>query len=199
MSETRSNKALKKRIEQCTLCAGSLSHEPKPVFSFGANTKILIIGQAPGNKVHQSGKAFDDKSGDTLRTWLGIDRDTFYNTVFFGIVPMGFCFPGKNPKGGDLPPRPVCAPKWHHQIFEQLKDLDLVLLVGQYAQKYYLGKTAKRNLTETVRCYDEYLPTYFPLVHPSPLNFRWHAKNHWFIDRVVPELQEQVRKILNGI
>lgn len=184
-------------IRKCQTCASFLPNAPKPIVSISRQSKILIIGQAPGNKVHQSGVPFNDKSGENLRDWLGVTREEFYDASKFGIVPMGFCFPGSNPKGGDLPPKKECALQWHEAIFEQLEDLQLIILVGQYAQKYYLGKTMKKNLTETVKFGYEYLPKYFPLVHPSPLNFRWQGKNPWFKTDVLPGLKEKVQEILN--
>ncbi|WP_241507243.1 uracil-DNA glycosylase family protein [Aquimarina sediminis] len=174
-----------------------MPNPPNPIVSFSVESKILIIGQAPGAKVQKSGIPFDDKSGQTLRDWLGVTVDEFYNTKNFGIIPMGFCFPGNNPKGGDLPPRPECAPQWHEPIFNLTKEVKLVLLIGSYAQKYYLKKQMKKNLTETVKAYYEYLPNYFPLVHPSPLNFRWHARNKWFQEDIVPELKQKIINTLN--
>ncbi len=185
-------------IGKCRTCKAFLPNPPRPVVSFSPEAKIMIIGQAPGRKVHESGIPFNDKSGETLRNWLGVDKDTFYDMTKFAIAPMGFCYPGSNPKGGDLPPRPECAPQWHPSIFGQTGNVKLTLLIGQYAQKYYLGKTGKKTLTETVKQYREYLPRYFPLVHPSPLNFRWQAKNTWFADETVPFLRELIVKILNN-
>lgn len=155
----------------------------------------MITGQAPGQKVHDAGIPFFDKSGETLRRWLGVTEEQFYNPSLFAIVPMGFCFPGKG-KTGDLPPRPECAPQWHEKILQQFKQLQLTLLIGTYAQDYYL-KNNKDNLTETVKNYTDFLPAYFPLVHPSPLNFRWQAKNPWFESEVVPVLQKKVKKIIS--
>ena len=190
--------ALVQDIKKCQTCVSFLPNPPKPIVSVSLKCKILIIGQAPGNKVHQSGISFDDKSGENLRDWLGITKEQFYDTSLFGVVPMGFCFPGSNPKGGDLPPRKECAPQWHVPLFEKMKDVKLILLVGAYTQKYYLGKSMKRNLTETVKYSYEYLPKYFPLVHPSPLNFRWQAKNPWFKTDVLPNLKNEVHKIITN-
>ena len=183
-------------IKKCQTCVQFLPNLPNPIVSFSPESKIIIIGQAPGKKVHETNIPFNDKSGDNLRDWLGVDKDTFYDTSVFGIVPMGFCFPGTNDKGGDLPPRPECAPQWHRHILEQVGKAELILLVGQYAQKYYLGDLAKKNLTEIVKSYKEYSPDYFPLVHPSPLNFRWQAKNKWFLQEVIPELRKHVNSII---
>lgn len=186
-----------KDIKKCQTCVSFLPNPPKPILSVSLESKILIIGQAPGNNVYQSGIPFQDKSGENLRDWLGVTEDQFYNTSLFGIVPMGFCFPGSNPKGGDLPPRKECAPQWHEPLLEKTRKVQLVVLVGTYAQKYYLGKDMKKNLTETVKFGYEYLPKYFPIVHPSPLNFRWQAKNPWFKTDVLPSLKNEVNKILN--
>ena len=137
---------LTKEIKTCQTCVKFLSHPPRPIVSFSPDSKILIIGQAPGAKVLQSGIPFNDKSGETLRDWLGVTENEFYDTSKFGIVPMGFCFPGSNPKGGDLPPRPECATQWHERILEQTRNVELMLLIGQYAQRYYLGGKAKKKL-----------------------------------------------------
>jgi len=165
--------------------------------SAAIDSRILIIGQAPGRKVHESGVPWDDPSGDLLRRWMGIDKPTFYDAHKIGIVPMGFCYPGKG-NSGDLPPRPECAPLWHPQLFEQFNNVRLTLLIGQYAQRYYLKDAARRNLTETVRDFEHYLPRYFPLPHPSPRNRFWLAKNEWFAADVLPELAKQVSKILGA-
>lgn len=183
-------------IKNCTICASYLAHKPRPVFTIHPKSKIVIIGQAPGTKVHLSGIPWDDKSGENLRHWMGIDTETFYNEELISIVPMGFCYPGKG-KTGDLPPRKECAPKWHPEIFKQLKNVDLVLLIGKYAQDYYLKETKKRTLTETVLNYKEYLPKYFVLPHPSPRNNIWMKKNDWFKHEVIPELQEKIEKTLS--
>ncbi|MCB0463700.1 MAG: uracil-DNA glycosylase family protein [Flavobacteriaceae bacterium] len=189
---------LLKDIKKCQTCAAFLPNAPKPIVSVSPESKILVIGQAPGTKVHESDIPFNDKSGENLRDWLGVTKAQFYDTKLFGIVPMGFCFPGSNPKGGDLPPRKECAPQWHNALFSEMPKVELVLLIGQYAQKYYLGKSMKKNLTETVKYGYEYLPKYFPLVHPSPLNFRWQAKNPWFKTDVLPMLQKKVEQITHN-
>ncbi|GAB5538284.1 MAG: uracil-DNA glycosylase family protein [Salibacteraceae bacterium] len=163
------------------------------MLSVDAESQILVIGQAPGSVVHKTGIPWDDKSGERLRGWLGVDEDEFYNVKRFALIPMGFCYPGTG-STGDLPPRPECAPKWHQLIFEQLKEVKLTLLIGSYAQKYYLGSKAKKTLTDTVRNYQEYLPTYLPLPHPSPRNNIWLKKNPWFEAHVIPILQEMVHQ-----
>ena len=168
----------------------------EPLFSAPRTAKILIIGQAPGLKAQESRMFFNDKSGVKLREWMGIDNELFYNSGLIGVVPMDFYYPGKG-KSGDLPPRKSFASRWHSRTLELMPDVELIILVGKYAQDYYLKDGKGKNLTETVKNYKKYLPTYFPIVHPSPLNFRWQAKNPWFLEEVVPELQERIEKILN--
>lgn len=165
-----------------------------PILRVNSKAKVLIIGQAPGKKVEESLIPFNDKSGDTLISWMGIDRDTFYSDKI-AILPMDFYYPGKG-KTGDLPPRKFIANEYHESILNELKNIELTILIGKYSMDYYLKGQMKKNLTETVRCFDEYLPRYFPIVHPSPLNFRWQAKNPWFIENVVPVLQKTVKNIL---
>ncbi|MBF1210401.1 MAG: uracil-DNA glycosylase family protein [Gemella morbillorum] len=168
----------------------------EPLFSAPRPAKILIIGQAPGLKAQESKIFFNDKSGVKLREWMGIDNEIFYNSGLIGVVPMDFYYPGKG-KSGDLPPRKNFASRWHAKVLELMPDVELIILVGKYAQDYYLKDGKGKNLTETVKNYKKYLPTYFPIVHPSPLNFRWHNNNPWFLEEVVPELQERIEKILN--
>ena len=184
-------------IKQCTLCQPHLALGPRPVMSAHTDSKIVLIGQAPGTKVHQSGIPWDDASGKNLRIWMNISEEDFYNPKNIAIIPMGFCYPGKG-KSGDLPPRPECAPKWHKLVLNQIKDVKLTLLVGQYAQNYYLGNQAKPTLTETVRSFEEYLPEYLPLPHPSPRNNIWMKKNGWFEDEVLPELKDRIALHLNS-
>jgi len=185
-------------IKKCQICKGLLPYDPNPIIRFSEHSKIAIVGQAPGNVVHKSGLSFDDRSGDTLRDWLGVTKDEFYNVDNFAIIPMGFCFPGKAKSGGDAPPRKECAAAWHEEIFKQLTSIELVILVGSYGINYYLKENKKKNLTETVRNFEEYYESHFPIVHPSPLNFRWHAKNQWFKLDVVPILELKVKEILKG-
>lgn len=182
-------------IRNCTICAEHLPLGPRPVFRVHPKAKIAIISQAPGRVVHLSGIAWADQSGDRLRSWLGVDKPTFYDTPHFAIIPMGFCYPGKG-KSGDLPPRKECAPQWHDTLMNMLPNIELKLIIGQYAQKYYLGKSRKKNLTETVRTFEEYLPEYLPLPHPSPINIRWRKKNEWFETDVVPEIRANVQRII---
>lgn len=165
-----------------------------PIFQVSPKAQILIIGQAPGKKVEESLIPFNDKSGEKLVQWMGIDRDTFYSEKI-AILPMDFYYPGKG-KTGDLSPRSFIAKEYHKDILDLMPDIKLTILIGSYSMKYYLGKNMKENLTETVRSYKEYLPKYFPIVHPSPLNFRWQKANPWFEGEVVPVLRDMVGKIL---
>ena len=165
-----------------------------PIFQVSPKAQILIIGQAPGKKVEESLIPFNDKSGEKLVQWMGIDRDTFYSEKI-AILPMDFYYPGKG-KTGDLPPRSFIAKEYHKDILDLMPDIKLTILIGSYSMKHYLGKSMKENLTETVRSYKEYLPKYFPIVHPSPLNFRWQKANPWFEGEVVPVLRDKVHKIL---
>lgn len=188
-------KNLLKDIRQCTICEAHLPLGPRPIVSAHKDSKIVIIGQAPGLKVHTTGIPWDDPSGKQLRKWLDVTEELFYDETKIALVPMGFCYPGKG-KSGDLPPRPECAPQWHQKLLDQMPNLQLVILIGMYSQKYYLKEKAKRTLTETVAEYKTYLPNYFPLPHPSPRNRFWLTKNPWFEKEVIPELQEKVSQIL---
>lgn len=167
----------------------------EPLFVASPHAKIMIVGQAPGSKAQASNKAWSDASGRRLVEWLGVTEEQFRNPALFAHVPMDFYYPGKG-KSGDLPPRKEFASMWHPRIIELMPEIQLTVLIGRYAQKYYLPKYAA-TLTDTVRDYERYLPEYFPLVHPSPLNFRWFAKNQWFEDELVPVLQKTVAKIIN--
>ena len=189
-------KKLTDEISACTVCKNFLPYAPRPIISVSKDSKILIIGQAPGQKVQDSGIPWDDQSGNELRRWLGVDKEQFYNTKLFGLMPMGFCYPGKSATG-DLPPRPECAPLWHHQLLDKMKTVKLILLIGQYSQKFYLGNNIQPTLTETVKNYKEHLPKYLPLVHPSPRNKIWQKKNPWFELEVVPHLREIIKKTIN--
>ncbi len=188
-------KNLLAEIKNCDICSQELALGANPVVYAHPKAKIVIIGQAPGTKVHNSGIPWDDQSGKKLREWLDISEEDFYNKENIAIIPMGFCYPGKG-KTGDLPPRPECAPLWHNKLFDKMPDMTLYLLIGQYAQKYYLGKDFKKNLTETVRSYHEYLPKFIPLPHPSPLNRGWLKRNQWFEFDVIPELRNRVKELL---
>lgn len=191
------NKLLEE-IRHCSVCAPYLLHGVNPVVSVNAKSKIAIIGQAPGSIVHKTGIPWDDKSGARLRDWLGVNKEEFYDESLFALVPMGFCYPGKG-KSGDLPPREECAPKWHKLLFHQMNHIELVLLIGTYAQKYYLKESIKKTLTETVKNYPEYLPQLLPLPHPSPRNNIWLKKNPWFVDSLLPELKLRIKDIINKV
>ena len=182
-------------IRKCKICEPTLEFGVRPVINAAEGSKIVIIGQAPGRIVHETGKPWDDKSGENLRAWLGVDDNTFYNPHLFALIPMGFCYPGKG-KSGDLPPRKECAPQWHDALFEQFNSTELIVLIGSYAQYYYLEGRAKRTLTETVKHYEEYLPDYFVLPHPSPRNNIWQARNEWFGTEVKPALKAKIKEIL---
>lgn len=168
-----------------------------PIYTLSNESKIVIIGQAPGIKAQESKIAWNDLSGNKLRDWLGVTREDFYETSKFALIPMDFYYPGQG-KSGDLPPRRGFAEKWHSKILNELDSLQLIILIGQYSQNYYLKDKAKKNLTETVKAYKEYLPDYFPLAHPSPRNIRWHIKNPWFEEYVIPDLKKIVKSILNN-
>ncbi|MCW1034260.1 uracil-DNA glycosylase family protein [Streptococcus anginosus] len=168
----------------------------EPLFAAPKTARINIVGQAPGIKAQEMRLYWNDKSGDRLREWMGVDYDTFYHSGYFAAIPMDFYFPGHG-KSGDLPPRKGFAEKWHQQILELLPDLELTILIGQYAQKYYLHQKGTVKLTDTVKHYQDYLPEYFPLVHPSPRNQIWLAKNPWFAEQVIPDLQAKVQQIIS--
>lgn len=188
--------ALVREIRGCCACAETLPHPPRPVLQVSANARLCIVGQAPGTRVHESGIPFTDPSGDRLRDWLGIDKATFYDADKVAIIPMGFCFPGLDAKGGDLPPRRECAPLWRGRLFDALPAMQLTLLVGQYAQAWHLGARRQKNLTETVRCWREYLPDALPMPHPSWRNNSWLKRNPWFAADLLPYLRKQVQELI---
>lgn len=183
------------KARNCVICADQLPFAPNPCFWIGAKAKIIIIGQAPGLKVQQTGIVFNDDSGDRLRNWLGVSREEFYDLDNFAIIPMGFCYPGKA-KTGDKPPMKICAPTWHEAMLTHLSKVKLILLVGQYSQKYYLK--GQHTLTQRVKNFQDFIPEYFPLPHPSARNFIWLRRNPWFEKQVVPELQKLVREVLSS-
>ena len=183
-------------IAACRACAGELLHEPRPVVRVFPETRLLICGQAPGRRVHESGMPFTDPSGDRLRQWMGVDYKSFYADRRIGVAAMAFCFPGTNPKGGDYPPPPRCAQLWRPRLLSALPEMELTLLVGGYAQAWALGSDAKANMTDTVRAWREYLPRYLPLPHPSWRNTAWLKRNPWFEDEVTPWLRAKVVAIL---
>lgn len=189
------------RIRACRVCRDTpkgavLPHDPNPVLQVSPKARLCIAGQAPGTRVHASGIPFTDPSGDRLRDWLGVDKDTFYDPEKVAIVPMGFCFPGLDAKGGDKPPRKECTPLWRRAVFERLPRLDLVLLVGGYAQKWHLGERAQARLTDTVARWRDYGPQFLPLPHPSWRNNAWIKANPWFEAEVLPHLRGRVRTLL---
>ncbi|MEW9899648.1 uracil-DNA glycosylase family protein [Chitinivorax sp. PXF-14] len=187
--------ALLADIRACRLCEGKLLLGPRPVLRASPSARLLIVGQAPGTKVHASGIPWDDASGERLRDWLQIDRETFYDERRIAVVPMGLCYPGRG-KSGDLPPRPECAATWHPRLLPLLTEVECVLLVGQYAQRYLLGKRCGATLTDTVRHWRDYAPRYLPLPHPSPRNQLWLRRNPWFADDVLPALRNRVGDLL---
>lgn len=184
------------KVRACTLCAGHLPLGPRPVVRGSAGARLLIVSQAPGTRVHMTGRSFNDRSGDRLREWLGTSRTTFYDERRIVILGMAFCYPGVDAKGGDLPPRRECAPRWHPAILDCLPHLELTLLVGSYAIARYLGRHAKRTMTETVAAWREYLPRYLPLPHPSWRNTHWLQRNPWFARELLPELRRRVRALV---
>ena len=180
----------------CRLCAADLPLGPRPVLRASATARLMIVGQAPGTRVHASGIPFNDPSGDRLRAWLGIDRETFYDERRLAILPMGLCYPGQDARGADKPPMKICAPTWHPRIRPLLPKLELTLLVGLYAQARYLGPARKKSLTETVQCWRDYGPAFLPLPHPSWRNTAWLKRNPWFEAEVLPELRRRMATLL---
>lgn len=184
---------LLQEVRNCRLCESEIP-EPRPVLRASSSAKILIVGQAPGTKVHASGIPWNDASGKRLRGWMGVNDDIFYDETKIAIVPMGFCYPGKG-NGGDLPPRPECAPTWHDKILAQLPNIQCTLLIGMYAQNFYLD-TNHKNLTERIMSWREFAPEVFVLPHPSPRNQLWLKRNEWFEDETVPALREVIEELL---
>ncbi|MEM9501657.1 MAG: uracil-DNA glycosylase family protein [Pseudomonadota bacterium] len=194
MSDTRAID-LHCEIKACTICAEHLPLGPRPIVQFSSRSRILMIGQAPGTKVHASGIPWDDDSGDRLREWLDLDKPAFYDPDTIALMPMGFCYPGKA-SGGDAPPRKECAPQWHQPILDLLPENRLTLLIGAYAQTAYLLQTKRLSMTERVRRFEEFAP-FFPLPHPAWRVRLWAAKNPWFEAEVLPELRTSVRAALD--
>ncbi len=190
----RQLKALVQEVRACQLCAEQLPLGPRPILQVDPRAKILIAGQAPGRRVHESGIPFDDPSGDRLREWMGINRETFYNARLIALLPMGFCYPGTG-KSGDLPPRRECAETWRHQLLAQLPNIRLTLIIGQYAHAWHLPGQAS-SLTETVRAWDSFDGDIMPLPHPSPRNNIWLKRNPWFGEHLLPDLARRVHKAL---
>jgi uracil-DNA glycosylase len=193
-----SEKALKillKDVRACTLCAKDLPLGPRPILQVGASARILIAGQAPGVKVHESGVPFADASGDRLRDWMGIDKEVFYNPAVIAILPMGFCYSGTC-SSGDLPPRRECAPEWRERLLAAMPHIELTLVIGQYAQAWHMPETSKLNLTGCVQAWRDVWPKMLPLPHPSPRNNIWLKKNPWFVSDVIPNLRKKVKHII---
>ena len=180
-------------VRACTICTG-LPLGPKPLLQADSAAQILLVGQAPGSKTHEKGRPFDDVSGKRLRDWLGVTEEQFYDPRLFAIIPMGFCFPGTG-KGGDMPPRPECAPAWRQPLLDALPNIRLTLVLGQYAMNWHLGDRRSRTLTDTVKRWREFWPELLPLPHPSPRNIRWFKANPWFETDVIPVLQDRVREL----
>ena len=182
-------------VQACTVCEAVLPLGPRPVFQLHPKAPILIAAQAPGKKVHETGMPFNDPSGDRLREWLGVNRDTFYDPRQIAILPMGFCYPGTG-KSGDLPPRPECAEKWRAEILARLPNIQLTLVIGQYAQAYHLPDSTHKTVTETVKDWKAFWPEQLPLPHPSPRNNIWLKRNPWFATDLLPFLKKRVQAIL---
>jgi uracil-DNA glycosylase len=197
LSEHTSLASLLEEVRRCRACEAHLPFGPRPIVQVGARARILIVGQAPGKAVHESGIAWNDASGKTLRRWMGITAETFYDSEQIAIIPMGYCYPGRG-NGGDLPPRKECAELWLDKLLGHLPDIRLTLLVGQYAQKHFLGAQRKATLTATVEAWEVYAPGIFPLPHPSPRNTPWLHRHPWLEERLLPELRHRVAQALNG-
>ena len=187
-------RSLIKEARTCRVCAPHLPLGPRPVFLVGKGARLMIVGQAPGRRVHETGIPWNDPSGDQLRAWLRMDRAQFYDARRVAIVPTGLCYPGSGERG-DLPPRPECAPLWQPRFRAALPGIRLTLLVGMHAQAYFLGRRRKKSLAQTVRAWREYLPEFFPLPHPSPRNRLWMKNNPWFVKEVLPALRRRVRAL----
>lgn len=184
-------------IRACRICEAHLPHGVRPIIRASGTARIMIAAQAPGIRVHETGLSFNDPSGDRLRTWLGLDRDTFYDEDRVAIIGMGFCFPGYTASGADKPPRPECAPAWQDRLANALPDFHLKLVVGTYAIAWHLGERAKSSMTETVKAWRDYAPRLVPLPHPSWRNNAWLKKNPWFEEELLPDLRARVRQSLS--
>ncbi|MEM7313546.1 MAG: uracil-DNA glycosylase family protein [Planctomycetota bacterium] len=186
---------LLRQIRSCTECESELPCGPRPIVAASSTASVLIIGQTPGIRVHESGVPWDDPSGNRLREWMNVSKEEFYDVSKIAFVPMGFCYPGTG-ESGDLPPRPECAPLWHEPLLSQLGGVQLTLVIGQYAQKHRLGKDRKSSLTKTVQAWREFTPANLPMPHPSPRNNRWLAMNPWFMKEVIPYLRRRLKQIM---
>ena len=187
--------ALLADIRACRICEDILPMGPRPVLQVGPKARVLIVGQAPGIRVHETGVPFNDPSGDRLRDWMGVDRDTFYDDTQIALVPIGFCFPG-TAKYGDVPPPPVCAETWRQRVMDQIPHVRLTIVLGQHAHKWHLPKKHK-TLTDNVRAWESYGESLIPLPHPSPRNNIWLKKNPWFADDLLPVLKDRVARALS--
>jgi uracil-DNA glycosylase len=183
-------------VTECQLCGANLPFGPRPVLRLASTARLLIIGQAPGSKEHQTGIPWDGKSGDRLRDWMNLGPLEFYDEARIALMPMGFCYPGAATKGGDNPPRPECAPRWHERLLKHLPNLQLTLLVGQYSQRHYLERPSTNSMTETVKAFMEYVPRFFPLPHPSWRSTIWMRRHPWFEAAVLPTLRNLVRETI---
>ncbi|AUD79939.1 uracil-DNA glycosylase [Kangiella profundi] len=195
----RKDQQLLKEIKACTICQ-DLPLGPNPILQFSSKAKILVAGQAPGQITHHKGRPFDDASGDRLREWLGINRDTFYNPEKLAVVPMGFCYPGKG-KSGDLAPKAICAATWRNKILKELPNIELTLVIGKYAMDWHLPERKEKNLTETVRNWKHYIEQdnpILPLPHPSPRNNIWLKKNPWFEEEVVKFIRKRASELIRN-
>ncbi len=181
-------------VRACTVCTAHLPNPPRPLLLAGESARLLIVGQAPGRRVHETGIPWNDPSGDNLRAWLSLSREQFYDTRHVALIPTGFCYPGKG-SHGDLPPRPECAPLWHPRLLAALPDIRLTLLVGRHAQACYLGERRQATLAQTVQAWRDYLPCHFPLPHPSPRNRLWLKRHPWFEAEVLPEIRLRVHEL----
>jgi uracil-DNA glycosylase len=188
-------KELLTEVRACQVCAAKLPFEPRPLLQAEETARILVVGQAPGIRAHQSRLTWNDLSGERLRTWMGIDRKIFYDASRIAIIPMGYCYPGKS-KGGDLPPRRECAQLWLDRLLAQLPHIELTLLIGHYAQQHYLKDRCHKTLTETVKNWKEYDPRYIPLPHPSPRNLAWFKRNPWLEQELLPALRVRIAYLL---
>ncbi|HLJ64260.1 MAG TPA: uracil-DNA glycosylase family protein [Stellaceae bacterium] len=185
-------------IRACRVCAAHLPRPPRPILRGEASARLLIISQAPGTKAHETGLSFNDRSGDRLRSWLGMTRAQFYDERLIAIAPIGFCYPGRAPKGGDLPPRPDCAALWQAPLQKAFAAIELILLVGSYAIDYHLGAGRHPTMTETVAHYHDYLPRFLPLPHPSWRTTAWEQRHPWFAASLLPDLKSRIAALLAG-
>jgi uracil-DNA glycosylase len=190
--------ALLARVRACRLCAGALPLGPRPTLRASITARLLVVGQAPGTRVHETGLSWNDASGERLRGWLGLDRARFYDESRVALVSTGLCYPGRLPRGGDAPPRPECAPRWHPPLRAAMPEIGLTLLIGTYAQAYWLGSRRKATMTETVRAFEEYLPAFLPLPHPSWRTTGWQKRHPWFDEALLPVLRRRIAALLGA-